>query len=181
MNQNILKKKLLNNEIIAFQTETVYGIFGIPTSENRKKINILKGRHENQQIQISFGNMPDLLEWIDVNDKQEETIKKNIKNSVSFLVKAKRSKIALLSGSTILVRMPTLEKDSTLAILLNEIGPMFSSSANIHGTKPLNDCKHITRILGIECHEGNGGVNEFENKDSKIISLLDDKEEIIRN
>ncbi len=178
MNEEILKNKILNNEIVSIQTETVYGLFAKINLNNKSKINLLKGRNKDQSLQVSFGNFEQIFDWTELSDFQREQLINNLPGDTSFVVPLKKEKINELGKETILVRFPKMNDDHILIKLLNSIGPLFSTSANIHGEPEFSNCDEIEQKMNISCYE----VKSFliKNKPSRITSLLNDKIKVIR-
>ncbi len=174
-----IKKEILNEKIVAIQTETVYGFFSRISINNKKNINNLKKRDKNQSIQVSFGSFEQIFNWVDISEKQKQIILKNLPGENSYLLKLKKQKQKILNEKNVLVRFPNLSNDSFLIKLLIDVGPLFSTSVNIHGENELNSCLEIKDKFNVVCYE-NKNI-KTKNKSSKIISLLNDKILILRN
>ncbi len=172
------KKELLNNKIVSFQTETVYGLFSIINIKNKERINELKKRNSNQELQVSFSSFEQIYDWANVSAFQREIIESTLPGKISYVLPLRKEKISLIGSETILVRFPELDKKNYLLQLIKDVGPLFSTSANFHNEKEMTSCEEINNKLKIICYEEN---KLLENrKPSKIISLLNDKIEILR-
>lgn len=167
-----------NNEVIGHSTDTVFGLIAKVEKENIKLLNKIKERELDKPVQILFNTIEDVLEVIEPNDFVIETIKKYDPSKTSFIVKVKKEfadKYLLDSyKQTINFRIPLGE----IQEVLKETKMLFATSANKNDKPPI---KHIEEFKK-EFPEIKvfGNEQETRNKDSKIISLINNKEEIIR-
>ena len=85
-----LKKLLLNNEVIAFPTETVFGLGAISTSEiafnNLVKV---KNRAPDKPFTLMCSNVNQISKYAYVDDLSKKIIDKFMPGSLTILLKAK--------------------------------------------------------------------------------------------
>ncbi len=182
MNKNDVINRLKNGEIVAIPTDTVYGLFGIPTKEVIDKINQIKSSSQDKKLSIMASSFEKYRKHIDINSQQEEFILKHLPGKFTFIVKMKPSEVMndLPWSDTIGIRVPSNINSDTeeLLSILNEFDFLIATSVNISGQKPLNDYKEINRQFPM--------INVIKNKElllgrpTKIYSLLDDDIKIIR-
>ncbi len=177
MKNNKILNAILSNEIVAMPTDTVYGLIGILKKDNIFKINNLKKRKSDQPLQILVSDIKQIEDmWIGTKF-QRAYINENLNSFTSFIVEANESfadKILLDSFEKTIMFRKTNNKD--LVEIINKVGPLFASSANITGDIPINNKSELENKLNIIVGEGENGSKT----PSSIISLLNDKERIIR-
>ncbi len=167
-----LIQELKEGKIIGHTTDTVIGLMGLIERENIFKINQLKSRAIDQPLQILIANV-----------KQAENIVKDI----NVLVENQEPKTSYLVevndefGSNVL--LPSFNKavmirivDGELAEIINEVGPLFASSANLHGQDFLTDYQKVELLFNVKTNK----KNQEGGKPSRIVSLVNGTKEIIR-
>ncbi len=177
MNNDLILKELNKNNVVGYATDTVFALLVKLSKENIAKINILKKRDKDKPVQILFSSLNEVLDLID--DKFAiNYLNNNFKYKTSYIVKSKKdfsdNYLKESFNNTFLFRIP-IQKE--LIDLINKSGPLFATSANIHGEEPLQNIEDIKRKFNIVV----ANIEQKENKPSKIISLLNNKEKIIRS
>ena len=167
----IFKKKeineivsLLNNgEIVAFGTDTVFGIGVIynraEAVENMKKV---KGRDALKPFPLMVANVSQLDEVAYIGDREKTIARKYMPGALTLVLKRKDtvSKELVNGFDTIAVRIPD---DSFALKLLRKTGPMFVTSANISGQKAANNEQEVLeqldgKIAGVVKGKAKSGV-----------------------
>lgn len=127
------KKILLNGGIIVYPTETLYGIGADPFNENAVlKVFNLKKRPFNLPLSIAVSNIKMMNKVAKIDKITEKFYKKYLPGPYTLILK-KRQKVSNLITSglkTVGVRVP--DNDFILE-LIEDFGPITSTSANIHG------------------------------------------------
>ncbi|MCD1293594.1 threonylcarbamoyl-AMP synthase [Methanocella sp. CWC-04] len=128
--------------VIAYPTETVYGIGALATDENAiKKVFEIKKRPLSQPLSIAVSSI-DMLDSV-ARIECKDFIEKFLPGPVTVILK-KRDVLPdiLTSGSGYVgIRFP----DHPVAIdLIRRTGPIVSTSANIHGEKDTVSADEIT-------------------------------------
>lgn len=173
---------LSNGEIVAFPTETVYGL-GVDffNSIAIEKIYRLKGRAQDKPLAVyicSLKNVEDLA--VQIPDEFYLLAEKFLPGPLTIILKSNTKIIArnLSSRTTIAFRMP----DNAIALeLINKFGsPIAATSANISGEESLTDAMQIYdkfngKIAGVI----DGGISKI-GIESTVITLVGDKPEILR-
>ncbi|BDV02157.1 MAG: hypothetical protein HPAVJP_0460 [Candidatus Hepatoplasma vulgare] len=173
-----ISKYLLDDKVIVFPTETVYGIIGIVNDENKEKINKIKGRDLKQQLQVTFPNLREAYEWINVTPYQKSILEQELPGNKSFIVKTSELGKEKIKEATILIRVPSIVYAKNYVNLLKIVGPIYSTSANIHNEKELKKHKEILEKLNVDYVIK--GKYKKEQKSSQIFSLVNDSVKLIR-
>ncbi len=168
---NKIKKKLENNSVIIYPSESMYG-FGckFDSLEAINKIYKIKSRDYNKKfiVLVSSFEMAKALVYID--KKQEEFLKKYWPGHLSVIFDSK-------TGDSLALRYP---KDEFLNTLLNECNfPIISTSVNFSGHEDIKDINEIKKlfkdsvdmIVDIPPHKPGiaSSVIDLRNKEIKII------------
>ena len=171
---------LKNGGVIAFPTDTVYGIGADPfQSEAIQKLYTIKGRPKNKPIPILVGSYQDV-----------ENIAQNLPEmffqlasqfwpgALTLIVEAKGLPTQITAGgNTVGLRMP----DHPIALkILQRFGPIATTSANKSNTAPATSKSQVERELGslvdliIDGGETNTGTS------STVIDLIKTPPKILR-
>ncbi len=146
------------NELFIATTDTVVGI-GAPVSEtNRKLLQKIKQRKRSKRLVI----MIDSLE-------QARSFKEWNSNADLLAAKYWPGPVTLVLSSKLALRIPS---NTHLLELIRKIGPIYMTSANISGRKPLNFEEAIKKFPKIKKHY-NFGVGRGVS--STILRVSDNK------
>lgn len=124
-------------EVVAFPTETVYGLGANAFDENAvKKIFVAKGRPSDNPLIVHISDLKQLNELVEVVPKKAELLMKKFWPGPLTIVMKKSSKVPMcITGglNTVAVRMPS---NKTALELIKKAGvPLAAPSAN-SSTKP---------------------------------------------
>jgi len=176
MNKKLIIEKLNNDEVVAFPTDTVFGLIVKLKKQNIYKLNNIKKRKSDTPLQILFSSLEDAIKFLEEDSFIIDYLNKNYKEKTSYIVKAKKdfdSKYLLESfNQTFMFRIPT----GDILELINEVGPLFATSANLHETEPMTDNDMIAKTFNINVSD----IKQNSNKASYIISLVNKKVKRIR-
>ncbi len=144
-----LDKQMLKGKIVAFPTDTVYGVGALIDDEEAiEKIYALKKRDLQKPLAILAGKIDDILPYVEAPSKETQEIMK-IYWPGALTIIFKKSSLAsdkLTRGlPTIGFRIPN-EPDALA--FLQKVGPVATTSINLSGEKPLNDAKSIDETFG---------------------------------
>lgn len=143
-------EKLLAGEVVAFPTETVYGLGAIATNEEAvAKIFEAKGRPADNPLIVHFGEPQDILEYVsEVPEKADACIKAFWPGPLTLILKAKPDVFAtnVSAGlSTVGVRMP--DHPVALELLRKLRQPIAAPSANRSGKPSPTTARHVEKDL----------------------------------
>ena len=180
-NIELLKESLVNGEVIAVPTDTVYGL--VANAYNEKAVNKIfqiKSRPKKLPLIIFVASLADAKK-IGYFSKREELIAKAFwPGDLTLVVKKKNKKIFYGHNllATVGIRIP---KHKALLTLLKEINiPLASTSANVHGGKIQKDIDKLEILGKKNLSYALTSMHKIEGNESTIVSLENDKVKIIR-
>lgn len=166
----IIKNELLNGKLIAFPTDTVFGLACLMDKETIKKVYIAKGRDFNKPLPVmcSGYKMIDKIAYVD--EKTKKIIDNFMPGALTIVFKKKESVDDYITQfkPTIGIRVPD---DEWIIDLIDRIGkPIMVTSANISDTGSLLKWEDVfasmnNKIDGIVCEDARG------DKSSTIIDV----------
>jgi len=182
MNIEEAAQKLKTGEIVAFPTETVYGL-GAPifNPEAIAKIFIAKGRPADNPLIAHIGGLQDLVRIaVDIPPEFFVLYARFFPGPLTVVLKKHPNVPAIVSGGmdTIALRMPSHPIAQRLIAAVGE--PLVAPSANISGRPSATEAAHVMedfsgKIAGVI----DGGAAHF-GLESTVLSLLTDPPVILR-
>ncbi len=148
--------------VIIFPTDTVYGIgTQIFDIDGIKRIYEIKKRPFDKPLACLCANLNQIDDIAVLNDKARKLINKFLPGALTLILEAKEEVKNKIGYETIGVRIP----NSKIALnILEENGPMLTTSVNDSGEKPLN---HYDEIY----NKYNGIVDKIYDNDAKILEI----------
>jgi L-threonylcarbamoyladenylate synthase len=143
---------LRNGGVLAFPTDTVYGLAVYPFEETMvERLYVAKGRNSTKAIAILIGNMTDLKQIVKEMSPLALTLSKHFWPGPLTLVLSGQESLPknLSANNTIGVRMP----NHPIALsLLKQAGPLAVTSANISGKGNTNSAYEVLEQMGGKIH-----------------------------
>lgn len=144
-------KSIQNGEVVAFPTETVYGL-GVryDNYEAFKKLVEVKRRPPEKPFTLMGGNSFKFEDFAELDDKALELIKKYVPGPITLLCKPKKGlyKHVTLNSPAIGIRVSGDEK---LRSFIDSVGvPLLVPSANKSGEPPLINSKDVYEVFNGE-------------------------------
>lgn len=172
-------KQLKQKKVIAFPTDTVYGLGVIYDEEALAALKYSKGRPENKPIPTMVGSLAQMEEIAVLNEEAKKLAAAFMPGAFTMILKKKDSVADFVTNGmkTIGIRMP---QDDFVLELLRQVGsPMLVTSANLSGEATgLVDVQVLSqldgRIDGIVLGEAGGKVA------STIVDMTSGKLKILR-
>ena len=169
---DIIKDKLLDGELIAFPTDTVFGLACVMDIEAIKKVYIAKGRDFNKPLPVMCSGYDMINNIAIVDDKTKRIIDKFMPGALTIVFKKKDELDPYITQGkpTVGIRVPD---DEWIVELIKKIGkPIMVTSANISDTGSLLNWEDVYsqmvgKINGIICENARG------DKSSTIIDVSD--------
>lgn len=127
--------------VIIFPTDTVYGI-GTPIFDIKgiEKIYDIKKRPKDKPLACLCANLNQIEKIAYVSSDAKKLINKFLPGALTIILNAKEEVINKIGYKTIGIRIP----NSLLAIkILEENGPMLTTSVNDSGETPINEYQEI--------------------------------------
>lgn len=122
---------LSNEEVVAFPTDTVFGIGVIYNSEKAvNKMKQAKQRDERKPFPLMVANVDQLEQVAEISDRERIILEAFTPGALTLVLKRKDTiRKELVNGfDTIAIRIPD---DAYVLRLLRKVGPMFVTSANL--------------------------------------------------
>lgn len=172
-------KQLKQKKVIAFPTDTVYGLGVIYDEEALAALKYSKGRPENKPIPTMVGSLAQMEEIAVLNEEAKKLAAAFMPGAFTMILKKKDSVADFVTNGmeTIGIRMP--QDDFVLELLRQVDSPMLVTSANLSGEATgLVDVQVLSqldgRIDGIVLGEAGGKVA------STIVDMTSGKLKILR-
>lgn len=142
----ILSKKDLENKIIAFPTDTVFGVGALIDDEIAiEKIFELKHRDYSKPLAILASSIEDILPYVkDVSEDVMELMQKYWPGALTIIFKKQDNVSSKITSGfkTIAFRIPNCKISLDI---LKQTGPLATTSVNISGETPLNTFEEIKK------------------------------------
>lgn len=173
-------KRIVNdNGVIAFPTETVFGL-GIRYDSflAYTKLNKLKDRRASKPYTLMLANKHDIDKYALISPQAQKIIDAFIPGPLTLILKVKpQVQLPGLTNDSIGIRIP--DHDFALQLLTTIEVPLFVTSANKSGDKPLIKAADVVKqfdnqIDAIFNYDAQGDCA------STIIKLIDDQLEVVR-
>lgn len=153
---------LRNGGVVAFPTDTVYGLAAIPGGEAR--VYRIKGRPAGMPLILMVADLEALAGLVQVDRRARWYMNRWWPGPLTLVLPA-------IAGGTLGVRVP----DHPLALeLLRAAGPLLTTSANRHGDPPATDAEAAARLDGLAGVLDGGPLPGGE--PSTVIALLPGQE-----
>lgn len=145
-------KVLLNGDILAFPTETVYGVGVVFDDESAfKKLVDLKKRPPNKPFALMCSSIEEAMHYIDVSGKAKKLMEHFLPGELTVLVKSKPNlpSWVTLSTGVIGIRVPDDKYIRTLFSLVKK--PCLVTSANRSGQPTSRYYEEVLNTFDGEC------------------------------
>lgn len=176
----LIKETLINGGIIAYPTDTYYGmgcdLFNIKAI---RKLYLIKRLDEKRALSIICGDFKDISAYAVMSNVSFEIMKKCLPGPYTFVLKAKKimPKLLMTVKKEVGIRIPKHPVPVAIAGLIER--PLINTSARLAGEDILTDPKDIERTFkGSVDFVIDGGI--LSGEPSTIISLVDDKADVLR-
>lgn len=162
------------SKVIVFPTDTVYGI-GTPLYDNEGIIRIyeIKGRSLSKQLPVLCSSLDQINKFAVFDERLEIIANKFWPGALTVVLKTKKEYFDFSGEETIAVRIP----NHKLALsIINEFGPLKTTSINQSGFPPLNDYYEIKEKYNDQVDYIYQNNEDSIGVSSTIISLVDEIE-----
>lgn len=143
---NELIDALRSKEVVAFPTDTVYGIACICDDEAIAKMKWVKGRDEKKPFPMMVYDINQIDQIAEITDGAVSIIQNFMPGALTIILKKKKLiPDAVTNGqSTIAIRIPD---DETVLTILKETGPLLVTSANLSNQPSAHNTKEVLEQL----------------------------------
>ena len=165
---------LRNGELVAFPTETVYGL-GVHKDDGKafERIYKLKKRPEEKRLTLMIADPEDVNKYV---DHLSNTAKRLIE---AFWPGALAIIFPLKDGSDLSIRLP--DNTAVRDLIRTAKVPVVTTSANISGYPPATDAQQVLTYLKGKIHMIlDGGSTRFRSP-STVVKVMDDTIEVVRH
>lgn len=173
-------KALNDHQVIAFPTETVFGL-GVfyDDFEAYNLLNLIKRRHEDKPYTMMLANVAEISKYAYLDKKYFPIINKYMPGSLTILVKAKPNVPNYVTHDTeiIGIRIPSNPEALELLAFLGK--PLLVPSANRADQKPATNDEEVGAIFGDEIKVVLPGVSKG-GLPSTIVDLTGDEIKVLR-
>lgn len=173
-------KSLLNEEVLAFPTETVYGL-GVVYDSKRAFDSLvnLKRRSPEKPFTVMISNIKDAYKFAYIDEKTKRVIEKFFPGEITLLLKAKDNyPWVTLNSDTIGIRMSASKEVCDLISRVNK--PLLVTSANISGENTLLKTEEVYEKFNGEISYIVKSNNKSSNVASTIVLIKDNDIKLIR-
>lgn len=185
INAELAIRYLLEEQVVAIPTETVYGLAANATSDIAvAKIYSMKDRPQFNPLIIHVNSIEMVEEWAVVSEFTKDLMKEfwcERQGSISFVLKLKRSHplslLALAGLSTVAVRRPN--HHMALEILNGLPFPLAAPSANRSNSLSPTSAEHVLVGLGRQVSVVDGGISKI-GLESTILDVTQGEMKILR-
>jgi len=174
-----IRQSLLNGEIIAYPTDTYYGLgcdlFNIKAI---KTLYAVRGLSEKRPLSIIFSDLKELSQYAIMSDFAFRILKTTLPGAYTFVLGARRiiPRLLMTEKKEVGARMPDHPVPQALARLIEH--PVINTSAKLHGEVQSDPREIEKRFRGSVSIVIDGGI--IAGEPSTVISLVDDKVAILR-
>ena len=176
------KDILLKGGLVAFPTETVYGLGADATNEKAcEKIYIAKGRPSDNPLIVHIGDIDQLEQLVkDISDDARKLIDKFWPGPLTIIFNKSEIVPKRISGGldTVAVRMPS--NNVALKLLKDTKIPIAAPSANISGKPSPTSAEHVLNDLDGKIDMVIDGGNVDIGIESTIIDMTEKYPKILR-
>ena len=177
---NSVLQALNNHQVIAFPTETVFGL-GVFYDDQKayELLNKIKNRREDKPYTMMLDNVNKINEYAFIKDKYLPIINKYMPGSLTILVRAKANVPTYVTHGTGIIGIRIPSNKEALELLRFVKKPLLVPSANKADQKPALSAKEVKDIFKNEINViVPGEINSGE--PSTIIDLTGDEIKLIR-
>jgi len=176
----LIKNALTNGDIIAYPTDTYYGLgcdlFNIKAI---KRLYAIRGLDERRPLSTIFRDLKDISTYAILTDFAFQVLKTSLPGAYTFILNAKRiiPRLLMTPKKEVGIRMPDHPVPLALVKLIER--PLINTSAKVPGGQILSDPREIERLFkGSVKLVIDGGI--IVGEPSTVISLVDDKVNVLR-
>lgn len=176
----LIVSELAAGRLIVYPTETVYGLGCDPFDETAvKRVYMVKRRPFDMAMSIAVKDIKMMEELTVLDDRARNLIRKFMPGPITLIVTKRPAVPDILTASTneIGIRIPN---DPVALSIIEEFGPIVSTSANIHSHGNPLTCQDAVNDLGASVSVYiDGGPAKF-GRPSTIVQLNEGEMALIR-
>ena len=173
-------KALNNHQVIAFPTETVFGL-GVFYDDQKayELLNAIKRRKEDKPYTMMLSKVEDIEKYAYVDERYQKLINKFMPGSLTILVRSKDNVPGYVTHNTGIIGIRIPSNKEALDLLNYVKKPLLVPSANRADQSPARTCEEVVAIFGDEIKVVVPGQIE-SGEPSKIVDLTGKELKVIR-
>jgi L-threonylcarbamoyladenylate synthase len=143
---SLAAKAILDGKVIIYPTDTVYGLgCSISSAKSVKRVSDIKKRSADKPLSIAFPNIESARKYVFLDADDEEYIKKNINEPLTFIVRKNELVPGYVTAGmdTVGIRIPDNKIVKELLLLAGI--PIITTSANLSGEKAPGTFQEISK------------------------------------
>lgn len=172
---------LRNGEVIAYPTDTTYGIgCSIFSKKSIERIYRMKQRDRRKPFSVICSSLSEISRYARVSNAAFKIIKRHLPGPYTFVFEATREvpDLLLTRQKTVGIRIPDNRICCDLVTALGN--PIITTSANLSGEEPEGDPRIIAGTFGSQLEFViDGGI--LTTDVSSVVSLIGDVPEVLRH
>ena len=144
-------KALNNHQVIAFPTETVFGL-GVFYDDQKayELLNTIKRRKEDKPYTMMLFKVEDIEKYAYVDERYQKLINKFMPGSLTILVRSKDNVPGYVTHNTGIIGIRIPSNKEALDLLNYVKKPLLVPSANRADQSPARTCEEVVAIFGDE-------------------------------
>ena len=147
----LAKNALNNHQVIAFPTETVFGL-GVYYDDEQayNLLNQVKRRREDKPYTLMLSSVDDINKYAFIKDEQLNALRKFIPGPITLLLKSKDNVPGYVTHNTGVIGVRVPENKEALDLLRYLEKPLLVPSANRADQKPAMNDEEVKQIFNDE-------------------------------
>ena len=137
---------LVADGVIAHYTDTVAGLACLPKEPLIQRLVRIKQRSRHMGFILLASNLQSLLRFIRCHPSEQAAIE-NAAKPTTWLVEQNDSVPPSLTGGNDKLAI-RVSKHKNIQLLCEQVGPIVSTSANLHGQSTCQQLQHIRKLFG---------------------------------
>jgi L-threonylcarbamoyladenylate synthase len=150
-----LLKRIARGEAVVYPTTTLPALGCRPESAALDMLYRLKQRTAEHPVSLAVANLSQASDIAEIPEETESLLESFPAGSLTLLLQAKRSLDARLGGDLVAIRVVA---HPMARELLEEVGPLTATSANLSGVTPEEECVKAAEALRLPCEAALTGV-----------------------
>lgn len=169
-------KLLLNGGAGLLPSDTIYGLSCRALDEAAvEKLHKLKGRDSDKPFIVLISDIK-MLDLLSISPKQARLVDKYWPGSLSAILPSLAPGYLTRGTQSLAVRLPDYPE---LSKLINEVGPLVSTSANLQGQEPVKNMAAARALFGDKL-DFYVDAGELNNPPSTLAVVADGKLRVVR-
>jgi L-threonylcarbamoyladenylate synthase len=169
--QDYAASVLINNGVIAHQTDTVIGLACLPTERLLLRLSRIKQRNKQKSFILLASSSQQLNDFIQVDAKAFETLDTATQQPTTWLVPARNNVSPLLIGNSNKIAI-RITNHAGVKSICAQVGAIASTSANISDQQICYDMNQVRAIFGPSIDYIDQTQTPGAGKSSTIIDLI---------